>query len=317
MSTDADPPIRRSLNGPAMGSRWTAVFHGPEAMPTDRIAADLAATAERVEQQMSTWRPGSDLMRLNAAPLGTWVALPPELLEVLAAALRINRDSGGLFDAGVGSLVAAWGFGPAQGQVDAPRLRAHLASPAERSCATDATLELDRDSGRARKHAHLDLELSGIAKGYGVDALTRVCDDHGLNSFLVGIDGEMRARGRKPDHHPWAVALELPVADRREAMGVIELADRAVATSGDYRHVVQVGQTRFSHSMSPQRGGPVQNRLGSVSVLAETCMEADAWATVLMVLGEDAGPAFARERGLDAIFVIRDADAFRVVKSFT
>ncbi|MDZ4096744.1 MAG: FAD:protein FMN transferase [Paracoccaceae bacterium] len=306
-STDTAALTRHSLHGPTMGSRWTALFHAPEGMQTAPLAADLAKAAGSVDQQMSSWNPASDLMRLNAAAPGQWIDLPPEILSVLATALRIGTASDGLFDIGVGGLVAAWGFGPAQGKTDAAKIRALIGKP------LNTTLDLDPAQGRARKAGAMQLDLSGIAKGYGVDALAQTCIRHGLNSFLVGIDGEMRAKGGKPDGAPWAVALEKPDTKIRAPISVIELSDHAIATSGDYRHFVRVGQTTLSHTMNPRTGGPAQNALASVSVLAKTCAEADAWATVLMVLGEVAGPAFARAHAMQAIFVLRDGAGFRQI----
>jgi len=174
-------------------------------------------------------------------------------------------------------------------------------------------IELDLAGGRARKLAPLDLDLSGIAKGFGADVLAQVLADFGVADGLVGLDGEVVARGKRPDGGPWAVALEDPVRGTRAARGVIEISNRAVATSGDYRHFVQVGANYLSHTMNPRLGGPVQNRLASVSVLAERCIEADAWATVLLVLGEAAGPALAQARGIEAIFLVRDGDGIREI----
>ncbi|MDP3960668.1 MAG: FAD:protein FMN transferase [Pseudorhodobacter sp.] len=174
-------------------------------------------------------------------------------------------------------------------------------------------MELDVAGGRARKQAPLDLDLSGIAKGYGADLLAQVLADFTVADGLVGLDGEVVARGHRPDGAPWAVALEDPVHGIRAARGVIEISSRAVATSGDYRHFVQVGTNYLSHTMNPRLGGPVQNRLASVSALAERCVEADAWATVLMVLGEVAGPALAQARGIEAIFLVREGDGIREI----
>ena len=98
----------------------------------------------------------------------------------------------------------------------------------------------------------LSLDLSGIAKGYGVDEMARVMEAFAIPSWLVGIDGEMRAKGLKPDGSPWAVALERPERGTRDAMGVIELTDMAVATSGNYRHWVDVGGKTLSHTMNPE-----------------------------------------------------------------
>src|SRR5690606_37383345 len=151
--------------------------------------------------------------------------------------------------------------------------------------------------------------LSGIAKGFGVDELARVMDRAGFRSWLVGIDGEMRARGAKPDGTAWTIAIEAPDFDRRAAMGVIELADAAIATSGDYRHWIDVGAERISHTMDPRSGEPVRNGIASVTVVAPDCMSADAFATALTVLGIDAGLACAERQRLDALFTVREGAA--------
>jgi thiamine biosynthesis lipoprotein len=297
------PLVRHALNGATMGTRYSAVLFAPEGVDIKVLDAALFEAVDRVDRQMSTWKPDSDLNRLNAAPVGDWIAIPRELATVLAASLRIGRTSNGCFDIGVGDLVAAWGFGCAGPEPDANRIVA-LAKRARSSTLT--ALELDEAGSRARKHAPLSLDLSGIAKGYGVDELARVMNAFAIPSWLVGIDGEMRAKGVKPDGSPWAVGLERPQHGTRDIMSVIELTDMAVATSGNYRHWRDVDGKTLSHTMNPKTGAPLDNNLASVSVLAATAMEADAWATVLMVLGDKAGRQTAKMLGIDAIFVLRD-----------
>jgi thiamine biosynthesis lipoprotein len=172
-------------------------------------------------------------------------------------------------------------------------------------------LEIDVAACRARKHGPVALDLCGIAKGFGVDELARVLDRHSVDSWLVGIDGELRSRGGKPDGSPWAVALEAPEDELRAAMGVVELGDAAIATSGDYRHWIEIDGKRVSHTMDPRTGKPLRSALASVTVIARACTDADAYATALMVLGEEAGPEHARRLGLDALFVARVGDGLR------
>jgi thiamine biosynthesis lipoprotein len=123
----------------------------------------------------------------------------------------------------------------------------------------------------------------------------------------VSIDGEMRARGLKPDGSGWAVGIERPDPTARGVAGVVELLDGAVATSGDYRHAIAWEGRNVSHTIDPATGSPVENRLASVTVLARECVQADAWATVLMVMGETNGPAFARRNRMEALFLLRSS----------
>lgn len=295
-------------NGATMGTRYTARFVVPEQVHVQAIVAELEVAVTAVDAQMSNWKADSDLSRLNRAALGDWVALSANLASVLVRAIEIGRETGNAFNIGVGALVEEWGFGPAGG--NGPR--GTSADP--RVCRQiDELLEIDVPGRRARKHACIALDLCGIAKGFGVDELARVLERHAIGSWLVGIDGEMRARGCKPNGSPWAIALEAPEDDRRTAMGVIELGDAAIATSGDYRHWIVNDGARISHTMDPRSGTPLRGAVASVTVIAPTCADADAYATALMVLGEQAGRDHARRRELDALFVIREANGFRVV----
>ncbi|OMW38543.1 thiamine biosynthesis protein ApbE [Burkholderia pseudomallei] len=207
--------------------------------------------------------------------------------------------------------------GPANGlsgAIDARRRASILRGPVPSPCRPiDELLEVDVARGRARRLADVAFDLCGIAKGFGVDELARVLDRHGIGAWLVGIDGELRARGCKPDGSPWAIALEAPDYGRRGAMGAIDLVDAAVATSGDYRHWADFGGERLSHTMDPRAGAPLRGDIASVTVVAPTCTDADAYATALMVLGAQAGCAHAERHGLDALFVVRDGDALRTI----
>ena len=284
-----------------MGARFDAVFLARPDTDAEGIRAGLQAAVDTVERQMSNWDPASDLNRLNDAAPGEWVPLPAPLLEVLDQGLEIGRASGGAFDIALGDLVSAWGFGPPVRQPDPARIRALTGRL--RPAAGDI-LDLDRAGGRARLRVAAALDLSGIAKGYGVDRLADCLAGLGIADFLVGIDGELRAAGTRPDGTPWAVAIDTPTPGARAAMGVVDLRDRAIATSGGYRNRVMVGDVALSHTMDARVARPLQNGVAAVTVLADTCMAADAWATALMVLGPDDGPALARARGLDALFVV-------------
>ena len=297
MSTDL---VRHALNGPTMGTRWSALFFADASFDPAPVHAALQAVVDGVNAQMSTWKPQSDLMRLNRASVGEWVTVPRELAQVLALGCAIGRASGGAFDIGMGDAVRAWGFGA--DAADAEAIRAAIA--ATRRPAHEV---LQIEGQRVRKAGPLALDLNGIAKGFGVDRLAEVLCDHGIGDGLVGIDGEMRAMGLRPDASPWVIAVEAPDPDRRAPHAVLTLQDAAVATSGDYRHRVTVQGRHLSHTMDPRRGAPLADPPASVTVVARTCAEADAWATALMVAGAEDGAAMAARRGLDALFLARDA----------
>ena len=284
MSSEVASPFQRStLNGPTMGTRWSASVDTDDSVNQKALHQGLAAAVQQVDAQMSPWKQGSDLVRLNRAPVGAWVDLPPEMLEVLTCAMDIHRLSAGAFDPCVGALVDAWGFGAVRDAPDAEAIH----------------------TARQTAPCPMQLDLCGIAKGYAVDRMAAVLQQHGVQHALAALDGELRAVGHQASGEPWAVALESPEAGHRAVRGVIELQDLAVATSGDYRHYMEVGDARLAHTMDARRATPVNNAVASVTVLARTCMHADAWATALLVAGPGEGLALAQRMGLEVLFLLR------------
>jgi FAD:protein FMN transferase len=306
MSKMSTERVRLALNGPTMGTRWSALFFAPDGLDPAPVRAALQAAVDEVDAQMSTWNPASDLMRLNAAPVGAWVAVPDRLHEVLRLGLEIGLASGGAFDLGMGDAVTAWGFGRLEAKPD--RIRAAMTTD---RVPTHEALEIDAGNGLVRKTSPLALDLNGIAKGYGVDRLAETLGAHGIGDALVGIDGEMRALGLRPDGEAWTIAVEAPDPARRAPHSILALQDAAVATSGDYRHWALVQGRRLSHTMDPGRGAPLIASPALVTVVARTCAEADAWATALMVKGSLEGAMLARRCNLNALFIDREGDHLR------
>lgn len=302
--TSSERAALTTLHGPAMGTRWSVSLACDAAPDLPVLERDLAAAVRQTDAQMSPWKPESDLNRLNRAAVDDWVELPDEILRVLGCALEIGRQSGGAFDAGIGDLVDAWGFGAPRAAPDAAAIRAARALALARP-PTHACLELDLDARRARKHAPRTIDLCGIAKGYAVDCMVEVLRRHGVRHALAALDGELRVVGSRPEGHPWAVAIERPDPGQRAAHAVIEMQDLAVATSGDYRRFVQAGDARLAHTMDARRALPVNNAVASVSVLAGSCMRADAWATALLVVGPVEGVPLAQRLGLEALWLVR------------
>lgn len=290
-----------------MGTTWSARI----VIPTRGLASDPAdavqAALDEVVAQMSGWEPQSHLSRFNRSSPGAWRGLPPEMIRVIAAALDVAEASGGAFDPAMGALVDLWGFGAAPASLtppDAEFVDALLGQPGWRR------IECDRPALQARRLGPARLDLSGIAKGFGVDQAAAALRAIGIRHFLVEVGGELLGSGLKPDGEPWWVDVELPPGARL-ATTRIALHDLAIATSGDYRRWFDHGGRRYAHSIDPRTGRPVMNRVASVSVFDAQCMRADAWATALIVLGEEQGMAVAEREGLAALFILRDRDGYR------
>ncbi|MBL1420905.1 MAG: FAD:protein FMN transferase [Alphaproteobacteria bacterium] len=296
------------VNGQTMGTYFSATFFAELTFDAAPLANQLQAAVQKVDQQMSNWKADSDLTKFNQAPCDIWQSVPTDMLYVIAQAQKITRLSHGAFDITVGDLVNAWGFGPPQPEPNAQQINQLTANQRPDSL---THLQLDKQNNRLLKSAPLTLDLCGIAKGYGVDKLAETLEAAGIKNYLVAIDGEMRATGEKPQYEDepqsqWNVAIEQPLADMRDIARVIELKNAAIATSGDYRHMREFGDQIVSHSIDKNTASPVINQVASVSVIANNCMLADAWATALMIMGEAKGPEFAKQNNMNALFIIRD-----------
>ena len=282
------------------------------------VHAEIQTCLDRVVAQMSTWETDSDISRFNRAVANTWQPLPTEFFEVLSCAMEMACESDGAYDPTVGALVDAWGFGPAQIGYRIPD-EGELASARARLGWRRVSLRPEQTS--ALQPGGVQLDLSAIAKGYGVDLVARRLRDRGVAAALIEVGGELYGFGRKPDGSPWQVLVEAsPDADIDEDLAcVIALDGTAVATSGDHWHGFEQEGTRYSHTLDPRTGKPTEAAPAAVTVIADDAMHADAWATALTVMGAEAGYRFAQQRNIAARFVVRgDAasiesmtDAFR------
>ena len=293
---------RHVLNGPTMGTRWSALFDAPPEADDVAISAALQAAVDRVDLQMSPYKPASELSVLNRSPLEHWVDLPDEMFAVIEEALEINALTGGAFDPFVGSPVLAWGFGANGTTPDKARIDEIGRNWAE----MPREIGFDRNGRRLCRRSEVALDLCGIAKGYGVDRLSEVLSGFGIDRHLVAIDGEVRAEGVQADGSGWSIAIERPDESARDAVMALEITDMAVATSGTYRHVQVTEAGKVSHTIDPRTGAPVTNSLLSATVLSDTTMLADALATGLMVMGPDEALAFAERSGLAALLIEKE-----------
>ena len=308
-----------SLRGSTMGTGWSARLMLPPGVELDLEAA-FERELDLVVAQMSHWDPDSLLSRYNAAPAGSWHALPPAFYEVMAYALAVREQSGGAYDPAAGALVNLWGFGPIarfdQAGFYAPDAQAVADALAHRA---RARVELDRAGRRLLQPGGALLDLSAVAKGYAVDRLALCLERQGVHHYLVEIGGELRGAGVKGDGQPWWVEIEgVPDADgaaRPGPQAVVALHGLAVATSGDYRRYFHQAGQRRSHTLDPRSGYPIAHSLASVTVLAPSCMQADALSTALTVLGPDAGMAWAETHGLAARFLLRRGGALAELTS--
>ncbi|WP_233574878.1 FAD:protein FMN transferase [Stagnimonas aquatica] len=290
------------LSGESMGTRWSVKLATARALAVEDLQSGLQAELDRVVAQMSHWREDSDLGRYNRAAAGSWQTLPADFAAVLREALAVAALSQGAYDPSAGALVDCWGFGPAPARRQAP-------AAAEIAAALRGVgwQRLRLDGERLYQPGGCRLDLSAIAKGYGVDLLARYLQARGLSHYLAEVGGELRGQGCKPDGSPWWVALESPDGTGSDLW--LALDGVAIATSGDYRRYFEADGQRYPHSLDPRSGYPASG-LASVSVLHSSCMSADALSTALTVLGWEPAQNFALRHNLATRFLRRRGAGF-------
>jgi FAD:protein FMN transferase len=302
------------LEGGIFGTFYLVTLPGewPE-QELAELQTGIRETLDAVDAGMSTYRDDSELNHFNNAPLQEWTQLSGPLMEVLDISAHVAEHTDGAFDVTVGALVNLWGFGP-EGR---PERRPDSETlEAVRADTGTAMLELDAEGGNARRMADFFVDLSGVAKGYGVDAIGHYLESRGIDNYLVNIGGDLLAGGRRSAERPWRIGVEQP--DGRQPVDeplIVPLEDMAVATSGDYRNFFEQDGRRYSHVIDPRTGRPIEHRLASVTVLHPSSAWADAYATGLLVLGTERALEVAAERDLKVVLISRTEDGFRTDKS--
>ncbi len=292
------------FGGATMGTTYTVKIAGHTLAPAriEALHSDIQTALDSIDHGMSLYRSGSELRRFNAHPAGM-VTLSEDFFTVLREAYAVAEWSGGAFDPTVAPLVNAWGFGAAP---RAPSMPSEGSLATLRKAVGFSGLTIDAERRSATKaHDALALDFGGIAKGYGVDAAARALVAHGIEHFMIEAGGEVRTQGLNDAGRPWAIGIEQPDAWPRRPRLVLPLSGRAMATSGDYRNIVEYGGRRFTHEIDPRTGAPIARALASVTVVADNAMRADALATALIVMGPDQGFARAEGAGLAALFITR------------
>lgn len=306
------------LTGDTMGTYYRILLNRRDGQKKEAIQNGINNLLNRIEDQMSTWRPESELSRFNRSKSDDWFEVSPETVVVVAESLRIAELSGGAFDPTVGPLIDLWSFGAERGE---PRIPSdgEIASAKQKTGWQKISVRFDPPALK-KSQPEIQLNLSAIAKGYGVDAVSDWLVEQGEENHIVEIGGEDRAHGAKPDGTAWRIGVQTPGGmPEHQATGfifqIVELNDQSIATSGDYQNYFEVDGKRYSHTIDPTTGRPITHDVASVSVLADTCMSADGWATAFTVLGPEKGMELAKSQELAVLILVRGTPEFDVLST--
>lgn len=288
--------IEHKFIGETQGTYYAVTYFASDSI---NLQPEIDSLLHRFDSTASTYKPNSIISRINKND--PEVATDSLFEVIFNKAMEVSEKSDGAFDITVGNLVNAWGFGFTDPtKLDKQKVDSLLSFVGHKNVSL-------KDHKVIKKDPRIVIDFNAIAQGFAVDVVASFLHSKGIDNYLVDIGGEVVAKGTKPGKINWNVGIEKPsehADDDRKVQRIVELQDQALSTSGNYRKFYEVNGVRYSHTIDPMTGYPVNHSLLSASVLANDCMTADAYATVCMVLGHDkAKECISRQQGLDAFFI--------------
>ena len=304
-----------TLSGMTMGTVYNVKILPARDTDIKSLRQGVQNTLDEIDNLMSTYKSTSDVTRFSQAPAGQWVNVSAKTVEVVSLSVYLHKLSAGAFDITVEPLVELWGFGPGH------HFELERSTPSDQQITKALkmigaeTIEWRDSPPGLKKSKAVAIDLSAIAKGYAVDQVADYLRSQNIKHALVEVGGEVKGIGGKSADKPWLIGIEKPENARGAVQAALSVVNEAVATSGDYRNYFEKDGVRYSHTIDPRNGRPIRHQLVSVTVVDESTAKADALATAINVMGPEAGFEFAHRHNIPALFIIKDAEGFRVMQT--
>jgi FAD:protein FMN transferase len=303
--------VVHSVSGETMGTTFKVKFTSQSPINLPEIESDINILLKRVNQQMSTYITNSELSRFNKTTDTTWISVSDDLAFVVNSAQNISELTNGMFDITVGPLVNLWGFGPEDKPHTIPSEKD--IEKAKRVVGYNNIKVQLNPPALKKLQPNVYCDLSAIAKGFGVDKISDYLIEKGFPNHLAEIGGELKANGNK-FNKSWIVGISVPT----QAVTIqekIKLDNSSMATSGDYWNYFEENGIRYSHTISPLSGKPITHNLASVTIVTTSCMEADALATAIDVMGPLDGLKFANDNELNVYLIVKGEEYFETLQT--
>jgi len=309
LSSACEAQREHLIQGRTMGTTYQVKVVAGYIQSVSGLKAKIDDRLEEINRRMSTYQKDSEISRFNSSrEVGQKYQISDDFFQVMRAGQKIHRLSDGAWDGTVNPLVDLWGFGRGGRQDQIPPQSEIAARLAEVGF---ANIDVVDPGFLVKKRAAVTVDLSAIAKGYGVDQVAALLRSKGFENFLVEIGGEVYAAGHREDGRQWRIGINRPRLDAAfdDVYKVVALRNKGFATSGDYRNFFEIDGVRYSHVIDPRTGYPVSNGVVSVSIITGTCAMADGLATAVMVMGVGKGMELIdRLDGVEGLIVVEQND---------
>jgi thiamine biosynthesis lipoprotein len=312
-SDDHQKPIR--LTGQTMGTSYSVtIVNYPDEINKQKLKKSIENSLEKVNSQMSNWDKNSEISLLNKNNSHKPIHISQPLFDVITAANDINLKSSGVFDITLTPLINLWGFGTKKSINKIPtedEISLALSKVGQKNLLKLGTNE----KTLSKMKQGVSINLSAIAKGYGIDQLAHTLTDMKINRYLIEIGGDLIVSGLNAEGKPWSIGVETPSSTKHSVQSILTISDKAMATSGDYRNFFEKNGIRYSHIINAKTGRPITHNTSSVTVLAENAMLADGWATAMLAMGAEKGMLIANRYQLAVFFISKHKNIFTTSSS--
>ena len=304
------------LKGNTMGTYYIInIVEIPKRLKIENIRSEIKKTLNLVNSTLSNWDPNSEITKLNNDKKIGKIKISNDLNEVLKQANIINYKSNGYFDITADPLIELWGFGYKNKKTHS------IPSSKEINDALSLVnqkelFELNSVNNEFyKKNKNLKLNLSSIAKGYGIDQIGNKLEKLGIRNYLINIGGDLLAKGNNKNKKDWIIGIENPNLKEKLVKEIINVSDKGIASSGDYKNFFTKNNTKFSHIINPKTGKPIVHQTKSVTVVSYNATNADGWATALLAMGSKKGFKLAEKTGIAVLFIDEVNEKFIKIKS--
>ncbi len=299
------------FSGRTMGTTYSAIVYPvPSFSSKDEISLLISDELARVSRTFSPFNRSSEVSRVNKARGGVWTRVSSETVALVSRAIDVSRKSGGAFDITVGPLINLFGFGtekfkimPSESEIERVK----------KFTGYDKIILRKSPPSVMKKLSMVKVNMSAIAKGYGVDRVAELLEAKGIKSYMIEVGGEVRTGTEPPSKRKWRIGIPVPESLSRKIIRVLEVEKLSMATSGEYNNFRIVDGKEISHTIDPHTGHPVKHNLASVTVLHASCETADAYATAINVMGPVDGLEFARKNEIPVLLVLRDSNGYKII----